>query len=134
MEKRIVLSAFIVLLAGCSTTYHNALCERSEYYAKWEDKCKEYSDSKVSDTGWLILGAIASTAASYQPPTYYTNSSSSVLGPVKPNAYGPGVGMDATGRPVTLQGGASNSYIKRDNAYGPGVHMDQYGNPVRWSP
>ena len=60
-------------------------------------------------------------------------------GSVTPNAYGPGIGMDATGRPVTLRpshsdpsGDYSNSYIQRKNAYGPGIHMDQYGRAVSY--
>lgn len=107
---------------GCTTHYKNALCERNDYYAKWKEKCDEYSETEVSTVGKIAI-VLSEIVISTPPPA---------LGPVKPNAYGPGVGMDATGRPVTLQGGAINSQIRNENAYGPGVHMDQYGNPVQW--
>lgn len=60
------------------------------------------------------------------------NSNTSTSSPVKPDAYGQGVGQDAYGRPVTLQGGMPNSHVQTPDAYGPGVHMDQYGNPVQY--
>lgn len=60
-------------------------------------------------------------------------------GTVTPNAYGLGVGMDATGRPVTVQpaypnqgGYYGDSVIQKRDAYGPGVSMDQYGRPVQY--
>lgn len=58
---------------------------------------------------------------------------------VKPNAYGPGIGMDETGKAVTLQpanpnqnGYYGDSRVQSPNAYGPGMHMDQYGRPVQY--
>ncbi|MDT3778183.1 hypothetical protein PJI16_11510 [Nitrospira sp. MA-1] len=59
------------------------------------------------------------------------------LGPIAPNAYGPGINSDATGRPFTYQpdfggSGYPDPTLKvKPNAYGPGVGMDQYGRPVR---
>ncbi|HBP86129.1 MAG TPA: hypothetical protein DD706_00355 [Nitrospiraceae bacterium] len=61
----------------------------------------------------------------------------SFLGPITPNAYGPGINSDATGRPFTYQpdfgaSGFPGPTLKvKPNAYGPGVGMDQYGRPVR---
>jgi hypothetical protein len=59
------------------------------------------------------------------------------LGPYTPNAYGPGMNADATGRPFIWQpqrGGTGfpdpTLQVKPD-AYGQGVGMDQYGRPVR---
>jgi hypothetical protein len=58
------------------------------------------------------------------------------LGPITPNAYGPGINMDATGRPFSWRpmgpGSASFDPFLRvqPNAYGPGIGMDQYGRPV----
>lgn len=55
------------------------------------------------------------------------------LGPYTPNAYGPGLNADATGRPFIWQpdfGGPALGQIK-PNAYGPGVGMDATGRPVR---
>lgn len=60
-----------------------------------------------------------------------------LLGPITPNAYGPGINSDATGRPFTYQpdfggSGYPNPTLNvTPNAYGPGVGMDQYGRPVR---
>ena len=59
------------------------------------------------------------------------------LGPYKPNAYGPGIHSDATGRPFSWrpQWGASGfpdpTLSVRPNALGPGIGMDQFGRPVR---
>jgi len=71
---------------------------------------------------------------SYQP-SYPTSDV------VKPNAYGPGVGMDQYGSAVRYApafGGApinSGEQLNvRSNAYGPGVGMDQYGRAVRTVP
>ena len=55
------------------------------------------------------------------------------LGPSTPNAYGPGMNADATGRPFVWQpdfGGPALGQIT-PNAYGPGVGMDATGRPVR---
>jgi hypothetical protein len=50
----------------------------------------------------------------------------------RPNAYGPDLHSDATGRPYrneTRDGATVHGPVQQD-AYGPGVHMDQYGRPV----
>lgn len=55
------------------------------------------------------------------------------LGPYTPNAYGPGMNMDATGRPFIWRpdfGGPALGPIQ-PNVYGPGVGMDATGRPVR---
>lgn len=55
------------------------------------------------------------------------------LGPATPNAYGPGINSDATGRPFIWRpdfGGPALGPIQ-PNAYGPGVGMDATGRPVR---
>ncbi len=55
------------------------------------------------------------------------------LGPYTPNAYGPGMNADATGRPFVWQpdfGGPELGQVK-PNAYGPGIGMDATGRPVR---
>jgi hypothetical protein len=56
------------------------------------------------------------------------------LGPITPNAYGPGIHSDSTGRPFTYQPdfGSGGGHLQvTPDAYGPGVGMDQYGRPVR---
>ena len=64
-------------------------------------------------------------------------SGETFLEPVTPNAYGPGINSDATGRPFTYQpefGGTGHpdpTLKVTPNAYGPGVGMDQYGRPVK---
>lgn len=127
MQSKFLVLSVLVFCCGCSTTYHNALCERPEYYAKWEDKCREYSDTKINKYGYLALGAALAAAGSYQPPEPAQMTSTGTILPTSP-----GHGIDQFGRAVTLQGGVSNSYIKTPNAYGPGMHMDQYGNKVMW--
>jgi hypothetical protein len=54
------------------------------------------------------------------------------LGPYTPNAYGPGMNADATGRPFIWRpdfGGPALGPIT-PNAYGPGIGMDATGRPV----
>jgi hypothetical protein len=56
------------------------------------------------------------------------------LGPYRPNAYGPGVNSDATGRPFVWkpdQGPADPFAKVRPDVFGPGIGMDQYGRAVR---
>jgi len=40
------------------------------------------------------------TKSSGHSSSYSGSASAPPLGPITPNAYGPGIGMDATGRPV----------------------------------
>jgi len=56
-----------------------------------------------------------------------------LLGPVTPNAYGPGLHSDATGRPFSWQPGYGGPALGpiTPNAYGPGIGMDSTGRPVR---
>jgi len=59
------------------------------------------------------------------------------LGPIRSNAYGPGIHADATGRPFQWQAEGQPSTSPdptlqvKPNAYGLGVHADQYGRIVR---
>ena len=62
-------------------------------------------------------------------PVYSTDPASSYT----PDAYGPGINSDATGRPFIWKpdfGGPALGPIKPD-AYGPGIGMDATGRPVR---
>lgn len=64
-------------------------------------------------------------------------SGETFLNSVTPNAYGPGINSDATGRPFTYQPefGSGGGQLKvKPNAYGPGIGLDQYGRPVRAQP
>lgn len=88
----------------------------------------EEQDSR-SRALWLSLLAAPAPVNGGQP----------ALGYVRPDAYGPGVSMDATGRPVTLQpaypnqgGYYGDSKVQTPNGYGLGVHIDQYGRPVQY--
>ena len=64
------------------------------------------SPKPVDDTplwGKILLALISAKASSHHSSTAYAPSYSpggQVMGPVTPNAYGPVVGMDATGRAV----------------------------------
>jgi hypothetical protein len=58
------------------------------------------------------------------------------LGPITPNAYGPGVNADAAGRPFQWQpegmSQAPDPVLRvTPNAYGLGAHADQYGRTVQ---
>ena len=59
------------------------------------------------------------------------------LGPITPNAYGPGINADATGRPFqwrpegAQQSGPDPTLRVAPNAYGMGVHADQYGRIIQ---
>lgn len=59
------------------------------------------------------------------------------LGPIRSNAYGPGINADATGRPFQWQPeglpstGSDPTLRITPNAYGLGVHADQYGRVVQ---
>ena len=102
------------------------------------DPLQEYSSSNLD----AVIGA--NHPAIGPPPNSATPDSgqgglagSGFLGGYTPNAYGPGLNMDATGRPFMWQpqwGGTGfpdpTLQVKPD-AYGPGVGMDQYGRPVR---
>ncbi len=60
-------------------------------------------------------------------------ASAGLLGPGRPDVYGPGIHADATGRPFpwrTDDGQMAFGPVKA-NAYGLGVGMDQFGRPVR---
>ena len=61
------------------------------------------------------------------------------LEPYQPNAFGPGINRDASGRPFVWQtepgnGPADPVATVRPDAYGPGIGMDQYGRPVSPAP
>ncbi len=74
----------------------------------------------------------------FQPPQQLipTPGGRALLGPYTPNAYGPGMNADATGRPFIWQpdpgfGPPDHFSTVKPDAYGLGVGMDQYGRPVR---
>jgi len=108
------------------------------------------TESEIVDTFNSQAKSVPSAKARRQPaqgtssPSSADNTSSSssflgrgFLGPYTPNAYGPGMNADATGRPFIWQpqGAGPQSFdpfLKvKPNAYGPGIGMDQYGRPVR---
>ncbi len=58
------------------------------------------------------------------------------LGPYQPNAYGPGINSDATGRPFSWQplpgnGPADPNATVTPDVFGPGIGEDEYGRPVQ---
>ncbi len=113
-----------------------------------------FIDGKLHGIGWTALG-IPITRLSYknrailaqmrkpnEQPQSDTISAPGLLqhgllSPYTPNAYGPGLNMDATGRPFMWQpqwggtGFPDPTLQVRPDAYGLGVGMDQYGRPVR---
>ena len=73
--------------------------------------------------------------AANTPPTRETQQPL-LLPPITPNAYGPGLNSDGTGRPfIWRPQGQKGSLFDpllqvQPDAYGPGVGMDQYDRPV----
>ncbi len=60
-----------------------------------------------------------------------------LLGPYKPDAYGPGIWSDGTGRAFewrTRDGESTGIFHVEPDAYGPGVGMDEFGRPVYPTP
>ena len=112
-----------------------------------------FIDGKLHGFGWTALG-IPITRVSYKNRAILAQLKEAnehpqndaifapglrqhgLLSPYKPNAYGPGLNMDATGRPFMWQpqwGGSGfpdPTLEVRPDAYGQGVGMDQYGRPV----
>lgn len=113
-----------------------------------------FIDGKLHGFGWTALG-IPITRVSYKNRAVLAQLKESnehprndaipapglmqhgLLSPYKPNAYGPGLNMDATGRPFMWQpqwggtGFPDPTLQVTPDAYGLGVGMDQYGRPVR---
>jgi hypothetical protein len=86
--------------------------------ADQQSKDKRATQQPVDQAGGEVTGTLT-------PP---------FLGPYRPNAYGPGINSDATGRPFVWQSdqGPVEPFAKvRPDAFGPGIGMDQYGRPVR---
>jgi hypothetical protein len=70
------------------------------------------------------------------PASIFAQTADGYLKPYQPNAYGPGINSDATGRPFSWQPVPGNGPVDplsrvRPDAYGPGIGMDQYGRPVQ---
>src|SRR5215469_9013303 len=72
-----------------------------------------------------------------QPGLIPTPKGGALVEPLTPNASGPGLNSDTTGRLFMLAPQGSTSAFPdptlqvTPNAYGPGIGMDQYGRPVR---
>ena len=75
------------------------------------------------------IASVVGLACAAQAQTWETDPAFGA----KRNAYGPGVHMDATGRPYrdSASGGGAILEPVRPNVYGPGVGMDATGRPVR---
>lgn len=73
---------------------------------------------------------------SQQPGLIPTPNGGALFEPITPNAYGPGLNSDATGRPfIWTQGSRSTipdpTLQVTPNGYGLGIGMDQYGRPIQ---
>lgn len=81
----------------------------------------------VFSLGIFTVTALAALSANAQ--TWETDPAYGA----KRNAYGPGIHMDATGRPYKDDPGAGGPALEpvRPNVYGPGVGMDATDRPVR---
>ena len=78
---------------------------------------------------WSIFTVTALVALSANAQTWETDPAFGA----KRNVYGPGIHMDATGRPYKDNPGAGGPALEpvRPNVYRPGVGMDATGRPVR---
>ena len=89
----------------------------------------------------LIIALFLSSSICFAQDTGFDqswNNRQIYLRPYRPNAYGPGINSDATGRPFQWQTEDRQpiepwNRVKPD-AYGPGIGMDQYGRPVKPGP
>lgn len=61
---------------------------------------------------------------------------SGLLGPARPDAYGPGIHADSTGRPFRWRAEDGSTVLGdvRPNTYGPGIGSDATGRPVHAAP
>jgi hypothetical protein len=84
----------------------------------------------------FAFAALADELDAWDQPT--NSSPQAPLQPqrVTPNAYGPDINMDETGRPFVWRGrdGQKAQGSVKQNAYGPGVSMDATGRPVKAIP
>lgn len=113
-----------------------------------EEFSKIYArEGKVAAIRFAHQYVVKNMAGGIVPPSYssettYVNTGNNTptpLGSVTPNAYGPGINMDATGRPVTVQpaypnrgGNYSDSVVQNPDVYDPGIGMHQYCRPVQY--
>jgi hypothetical protein len=79
---------------------------------------------------WIVLLILLFTPSFVSAQLY--PSQPPLLGPMTPNAYGPGIGMDGTGRPFYWQAPGQPNFPDptiqpRINQYGFGSSADQYG-------
>lgn len=72
---------------------------------------------------FALLGAVPASAQSWETDPAFG---------ARRNAFGPGLHMDATGRPYrdSVQGGGEALDPVRPNVYGPGIGSDATGRPV----
>lgn len=87
----------------------------------------------VSDTMKLLL--LVALVLSGCAPMYVAGPDPWATDPTfgaRRNAYGPGVHMDATGRPFAYRTRGDRGALGpiTPNAYGPGIGMDATGSPV----
>jgi len=98
---------------------------------------------KLFLTTICLLGLVGAAQAEYKD--YSQRQQSRRLNPppqgrITPDAYGPGINSDATGRPFRWkpQGGHRehrDPFLDvKPNVYGPGTGEDQYGRPVEAEP
>ena len=78
---------------------------------------------------WSIFAVTVLVAIGANAQTWETDPAFGA----KRNAFGPGIHMDATGRPYKDNPGAGGPALEpvHPNVYGPGVGMDATGRPVR---
>jgi hypothetical protein len=106
-------------------SYRKMLLETQLWADGWSRVEGEDGSGKYVGGEFLRSSEQQSRANTVLPST----QSGSFLGPTRPNAYGPGMNADATGRPFIWKpdfGGPALGPIQ-PNAYGPGVGMDATG-------
>ena len=142
-----IITLYLFLLGGCASQDTWSKSDRGapeppslfDYYFR-PGVVEEYrSNRRIYEAG-VIAEALQRANPLQGNPSSETSGSEQdgllgrgLLGPSTPNAFGPGINSDATGRPFVWRpdfGGPALGPIQPD-AYGPGVGMDATGRPVR---
>jgi hypothetical protein len=127
-EAQAILSRDVIALG-----YPDTPANRAAFYLLVRAWADEYRQQLTGEAA-AALGAPSSFSV-VTPSSGLLGSE--LLGPMRANAYGPGINSDATGRPFTWQPtyGAGPALCPiTPNAYGPGIRMDGTGRPVRAQP
>ncbi len=137
MRMLLTAVALLFMVSGCAALYHQArIDQQMNMISRAIDSCKvrQCSEEEFNAIETAIQKQrIAIDRRSYRG-SYRGSPGYGFLDPVTPNAYGPGINSDGTGRAFIWKpdyGSLPPLGPITPNAYGPGVGMDATGMPVR---